>query len=298
MKLFIFIAFIVATMATIYQSERLLDQSIDQLELELAAKEEKILFFQNDLDEVMFVNWDCDQNSLKQRMALGRLALHYALGNAERLATKNLRSWSNTEKKEWTYRYMSRRLSPFTKIQPHSFKEETLGLDCKSVFVDVWTVKSNGEVNGGRKSGHFRLRETLSMDLGEKMIVSGTADKPLYNYTYEVCGGDKCGCVQGRCWKTCMGISKCDTQLGNRYQKEDHFYRQSADYKRYVDGGRKPSLVGFPAQFDTAQQSLRDMAAQHKFYSQVLHRDGKVKCTQDRECKPSFRCKGACLLWG
>jgi len=38
MKLFIFLAFIVATMA-IYESERLFDQAIDQLELELAAKE-------------------------------------------------------------------------------------------------------------------------------------------------------------------------------------------------------------------------------------------------------------------
>jgi len=41
MKLFIFLAFIVATMAKHHQSEMLLDQVIDQLELELAAKKRR-----------------------------------------------------------------------------------------------------------------------------------------------------------------------------------------------------------------------------------------------------------------
>jgi len=269
MKLFIFLAFIVATMATIYQSERLLNQSIDQLELELAAREEKDIFFQNDLDEVMFVNWDCNRKSLIGQEWHEWVEINLGLEKVEEEGG----SLSNTEKKEWMLKRLSRRLSPFTKIQPHSFKEET-GLDCKSVFVDVWTVKSNGEVN--------KFASKSVMNSGEMMIVSGTADAAHFDHTYEVCGGEKCGCKRNRCWKNCMGMSKCDTKLRNDSQKEDHFYRHSAAYKKYVDGGRK----------------LSDYSTALTESAKLLYSDGKVKCTQDRECKPSFPCKGDCLLWG
>jgi len=279
----------------IYESERLLDQAIDQLELELAAKGEKDIFFQNDLDEVLFVNWNCDRQSLMSQESTWSAGLNVALEKVEVGG-----SLSNTEKKEWTYQYIDRHMA-FTKIQPHSFKEETPGLNCKSVVVDIWTVKSDGEVNKFcRKSG---------MNFGEMIIVSGTADNAYFDNTYEVCGGDKCGCVQHKCWKTCMGISKCDTKLGNDAQKEDYFYRHSADYKRYVDTGRKLSvLVSFlPAEiYDVMPRKHKDIIARDLTKQPLLHNDGgspgeteeKVKCTQDRECKPSFPCKGACLLWG
>jgi len=287
MKLFIFLAFIVATMA-IYESERLLDQAIDQLELELAAQGEKDIFFQNDLDEVLFVNWNCDRQSLMSQESTWSAGLNVALEKVELGG-----SLSNTEKKEWTYQYIDRHMS-FTKIQPHSFREEHPGLNCKSLVVDIWTVKSDGEIN--------KFLSKSGMQFGEMIRVYGTADNAEFDNTYEVCGGDKCGCVQQKCWKKCMGHSKCDTKLGNDAQTEDHFYRQSAKYRKYVDAGRKPSVlgVGFPPIFDTWPRETRDELARGLLKNQgkVLHSDDKVKCKQDRQCKPSFPCKGACLLWG
>jgi len=363
----------------IYESERLLDQAIDQLELELAAQGEKDIFFQNDLDEVLFVNWNCDRQSLMSQESTWSGGLSVAVEGVEVGG-----ALSNTEKKEFTYQYMSRAFS-FTKIQPHSLLEESTGLNCKRVFVDIWTIKHDGALN--------KFMSGSGVDEGELVIISGTADAAKFDKTFEVCGGDKCGCVQNKCWKTCMGISKCDTQLGNAVQKEDHFYRNSADYKRYVDGGRKlsalvtwkisaksnhkgglffkktwtgPPTATFRFHFiqtkdfdsmkndpncywevrncktkyglgtytviesktrkcmfamtcnDSGFHSLKseiqgsiigngdagesrkksDAIAMRQVNADLIHGDGKVICREDRECKPSFPCKGACLLWG
>jgi len=267
MKLFIFLAFIVATMA-FYESERLLDQAIDQLELELAAKGEKDIFFQNDLDEVLFVNWSCDRQSLMSQESTWSGGLNVALEKVEVGG-----ELSNTEKKEFTYQYMDRAFS-FTKIQPNSFLEESTGLNCKRLFVDIWTIKPNGAIN--------KFMSRSGVDEGELVIVSGTADAPLYDKTFEVCGGDKCGCKQNKCWKKCMGISKCDTQFANNFQAKQHYYRFSAPYKRWIDGGKQGD----------GNRVIQDAR------SHFLHSDEKVKCTKDRECKPSFNCKGSCTLWG
>jgi len=272
----------------IYESERLLDQAIDQLELELAAKGEKDIFFQNDLDEVLFVNWNCDRQSLMSQESTWSGGLSVAVEGVEVGG-----ELSNTEKKEFTYQYMSRAFS-FTKIQPHSLVEESTGLNCKRVFVDIWTIKHDGAIN--------KFMSGSGVDQGEMIRVSGTADAPEYDKTFEVCGGDKCGCVQNKCWKTCLGVSKCDTKLGNDVQKDDHFYRHSAKYRRYVDAGRKlvPALStsSFMEMLDHHPVKDRDNWARARTREPILHKDGKVKCREDRECKPSFPCKGACLLWG
>jgi len=288
MKLFIFLAFIVATMA-IYESERLLDQAIDQLELELAAKGEKDIFFQNDLDEVLFVNWNCDRQSLMSQESTWSAGLNVALEKVEVGATL-----SNTEKKAWTYQYIDRNLA-FNKIQPGEVDEQSPGLNCKSVYVDIWTVKSNGEVN--------KFMSQSSMTFGEEIRVHGTADAPKFDTSYEVCGGGKCGCHQSKCWTTCMQWSWCETTFANDVQMEAHFYRYSEDFKRYVDGGKKLSDLwkGYGAEYTGIHKyphELKDLLA-HAFVSQeLMHGQETIQCSMDRECKPSFACAGACLLGG
>jgi len=297
MKLFIFLTFIVATMATIYQSERLLDQAIDQLELELAARGEEKIYFRNDLDEVLYAKWACDRMSLTSQESTWSAGLNVALEKVEVGATL-----SNTEKKAWTYQYIDRNLA-FNKIQPGEVDEQSPGLNCKSVYVDIWTVKSNGEVN--------KFMSQSSMTFGEEIRVHGTADAPKFDTSYEVCGGGKCGCHQNKCWTTCMQWSWCETTFANDVQMEAHFYRYSEAFKRYVDGGRKLSdlWTGYGADYP---QVIADLLA-HGFVSQeLMHSPGTdyngkdiertgtetIQCSMDRECKPSFACAGACLLGG
>jgi len=278
MKLFIFLAFIVATMAKLHQSERLLDQAIDQLEHELAAKGEENIYFQNDLDEVLYVNWSCDRMSLMTQESTWSAGLNVALEKVEVGGTL-----SNTEKKEWTYQYIDRTLA-FVKIQPGSFLEESTGLNCENVFVDVWTVRSNGEIN------KFMIRS--GVDKGEIVIVSGTADAPVVDKTYEVCGGDKCGCEQNKCWKTCMGISKCNTKWANQEQTIDYYQRYSPEYKRWWDNADGNSYE------DKIESDTVGWVGVFNNGPKMVTPDGKPFCTMDRQCKPSFKCSGSCTLWG
>jgi len=289
MKLFIFLAFIVATMAKHHQSEMLLDQVIDQLELELAAKKEDGIYFQNDLDEVLFVNWSCDRMSLMSTESTWSAGLDVALEKVEVGGTL-----SNTEKKEWTYQYMDRNLA-FVKIQPGSFLEESTGLNCENVFVDLWTVKSNGGVN--------KFMSRSGVDKGEMVRVYGTADKPLFTKTFEVCGGEKCGCKQNKCWKTCLTWSTCDTRIEEGSDQEHiYFTRNSPEYKTWDDTKtaeprRQRNTWGSLFERTHKTWRVRRDRAYSQARSQLIRSDGKVKCTQDKDCLPSFPCKGACTLW-
>jgi hypothetical protein len=179
-------------------------------EEEVMAKGESKFFIRNMLKSTVYVTYDCDRSVVKKESVeiTGKLTGGYkgAEGSLEA-------SFKN--EKEFEHFFASK--TEATAVVPGGFLEEGVAKSCKMIYATMYVrnKKKGGIVN--------RFMNTSGTHTGKVIELSGTADKVKYEKSYEVCGGQRCGCWKGHCWSYCS--------FGKNWCYTTNTYSQSFKYK-------------------------------------------------------------------
>jgi hypothetical protein len=177
-------------------------------EEEVMARGESSFFIRNKLPSTVFVTYDCDREVVKKESTeiTGKITGSY------KGVEGSVEAGYKTEK-EFEHFFVTK--TGATAVVPGGFLEEGVAKSCKMIYATMYVRNSAGKVN--------RFMNTSGTHKGKVIELSGTPDRVKYEKSYEVCGGQKCGCWKGRCWSYCS--------FGKNWCYTTNTYSQSYKYK-------------------------------------------------------------------
>jgi len=166
------------------------------------AGESKISW-ENQLDEPMWVQFDCDRQLITSDTTKYTEDFSVAYDGISADT-----SFSQEEKKEYMYQ-LADKSGKYSKVGPHDYLEEKAP-NCMDdlIYATIFNFGSTGSPN--------YFLNLSGMDQGGQIVISGDIDNPHSEKDDKICFEENCGCIRGWCWSYCsFGANWCYTTKGS-----------------------------------------------------------------------------------